>query len=89
MQRLTRNWQRYVAMELKVVDKHAALFESVRGKGAARLERSKILRRAGIRKGSITGRLAYAGGCLIGREWGSLTHLLTTARMTEVPYARG
>lgn len=32
MQRLTRNWQRYVAMELKVVDKHAALFESVREK---------------------------------------------------------
>ncbi len=89
MQRLTRNWRRYVAMELKVVEKHAALYESVRGKGAARLERSKILRRAGIRKGSVVGRLAYASGCLIGAEWGSLTRLLTTARMTEVPYARG
>ncbi len=88
MERLTRNWKRYVVMELKVVDKHAELYESVRGKGAARRERSKILRRAGIRKGSITGRLAYAAGCLLGREWGSLKGLLTTGKMAEVPYAR-
>jgi hypothetical protein len=70
------------------VHKHKELYESVRGKGAARRERSKILRRAGIRKGRITGRLAYAGGCLVGGAWGSLGHLLTTAKMAEVPYAK-
>jgi glycosyltransferase involved in cell wall biosynthesis len=88
-ERLTRNWRRYVAMELKVVSKHRELYERVRGKGAARRERSKILRRAGIRRGRIAGRLAYLAGCLLAGEWGSLTHLLTTAKMIEVPYARG
>ncbi len=88
-ERLTRNWKKYTAEEIKVVDKHANLYEKTRGQGAVRREKSKILRRAGIRKGGITGRLAYAGGCLIGGEWGALTRLLTTARMAEVPYARG
>jgi len=89
MERLTRNWKKYTAEEIKVVVKHADLYEKTRGKGAVRRERSKILRRAGIRKGRIAGRLAYALGCLLGGEWASLTRLLTTAKMAEVPYARG
>ena len=88
IERLTRNWKRYTTMEMKVVDKHQDLYEKIRGKGAARRERSKILRRAGIRKGRITGRLAYAAGCLLGREWGSLKALLTRGKMAGVPYAR-
>jgi glycosyltransferase involved in cell wall biosynthesis len=89
MERLTRNWRRYTAMEIEVVNKHRELYEKIFGKGAARRQRSKILRRAGIRKGRITGRLAYAAGCLLAGEWGFLTKLLTTAKMIEVPYARG
>jgi glycosyltransferase involved in cell wall biosynthesis len=88
-ERLTRNWTRYTAEEIKVVDKHAGLYEKTRGKGAVRRERSKILRRAGIRKGRMAGRLAYIGGCVLGGEWSSLARLLTTAKMTEVPYAKG
>jgi glycosyltransferase involved in cell wall biosynthesis len=88
-ERLTRNWTKYTAEEIKVVDKHADLYEKTRGKGAVRRERSKILRRAGIRKGGIVGRLAYLAGCLLAGEWSSLSRLLTTAKMAEVPYARG
>jgi len=89
MERLTRDWRRYTAEEIRVVDKHLDLYEKTRGKSAARLERSKILRRAGFRKGGIAGRLIYLGGCLLGTEWGSLTRLLTTAKMAEVPHTRG
>jgi glycosyltransferase involved in cell wall biosynthesis len=88
MERLTRHWTRYTLEELKVVDKHRDLYEKTRGKGAARREWSKILRRAGIRKGGLSGRLPYALGCLLGGEWGYLARVLATAKMFDIPYAR-
>lgn len=89
MDRLTRHWKRFTWLEIKVVSKHRELYEKVRGKGSVRREKSKILRRAGIQKGSVAGRLTYIGGCILGAEWRHLVRVLTTGKMVEVPYARG
>jgi GT2 family glycosyltransferase len=87
--RFTRNQKRYLALELAIVDKHAALYESALGKRAGRIARSKILRRSGGISGGVRGRLRYLRGCLMAAEWSALLRLCTTGRMSEVPYTSG
>ncbi len=86
--RFTSDTERYLELHLKIIEKHAELYEQTFGKGAARLERSKILRRHGNMFGGISGRVRYLKGCIMAADWHALFRLCTTGQMLEVPYAR-
>ena len=86
--RFTSDERRCMELHLRIVDKHARLYDQTLGRGAARLERSRILRRHGTMFGGVHGRLLYLQGCVMAAEWKHLFHLFTTGRMLEVPYAR-
>jgi glycosyltransferase involved in cell wall biosynthesis len=88
MARLTRDLKKYCAAQLQVVEKHHALYERIYGHGGAQRQRSKIIRRSGVCRGGVEGRLAYLHGCLLGNAWGHLFRLLTTGEMIYPPYAR-
>jgi len=86
MNRLTSQWWACTKAQFQVIAKHRSLYDSVLGPRAANRERSKCLRRAGLEKGGIPGRLVYAGGCLVGGALAPLMKLATTGEMQDVPY---
>lgn len=86
MKRLTSYWRTYAAAQFVVIAKHRDLYTSVYGPGAVNRERSKCLRRVGLERGGILGRLIYASGCVLGGAMPPLVKLATTGRMQDVPY---
>jgi len=86
--RFTSDEARCMKLHLCIVDKHAALYDQTLGRGSARLERSRILRRHGAMFGGVRGRLLYLQGCVMAAEWKHVLHLFTTGRMLEVPHAQ-
>jgi len=86
MERLTAKWERYIAAQLDLTDKHRELYEEVYGTGGARRHRSKILRRSGVHRGRIKGRLTYIHGCVVERDWRHLLRFCSTGRMIDIPY---
>ena len=87
-QSLTSDWWFYCIGHLKVVVKHRRLYREVMGPGAARINASKYIRRSGFRAGRVVGRLAYAAGCIVGGDLRPLGRLITTGKLTWVPYSR-
>lgn len=87
-ERLTNHWWPYLRSQLRVVWKHRSLYETVLGRGSGRDMYSKQIRRAGIRKGGVAGRVVYAAGCILRLELRALLRLATTGRMSQVPYSR-
>jgi glycosyltransferase involved in cell wall biosynthesis len=84
---LTRQQWSFLQHQLAVVKKHRALYEASFGRDAAQVEKSKYIRRAGIRRGGVSGRCIYAWGCFLGGDYQPLRALLTTGRLASVPYS--
>jgi GT2 family glycosyltransferase len=87
-QSLTTHWWSYHSSRLKVIEKHWRLYNEVLGAGGARRTASKQIRRAGIGRGGVFGRVVYAAGCIFGNELRPLVGLAATGRLSDVPYSR-
>lgn len=86
MNRLSSAWWRRMFARLQVVVKHRSIYRRVHGPGAIRQEFSKRVRRAGLERGGIVGRIFYTCGCVLGGAWKSVVALAATGKMRDVPY---
>ena len=84
---LTDHRLSFLVNQLRVVKKHRALYDSTFGAGGARAAKSKYIRREGIRRGGLVGRLIYGCGCMVGAAYEPLWTLFTSRRLLEVPYS--
>jgi GT2 family glycosyltransferase len=85
---LTNQWWPHTRGQLAVAQKHWALYNRVLGGREARRTVSRYVRRAGLRKGRILGRVVYAIGCVMGGDMRPALTLLTTGKMLDVPFDR-
>jgi glycosyltransferase involved in cell wall biosynthesis len=87
MQRVTGSWLNNVRGHWKLVEKHRDLFE-MEAQTPVRQARSKGLRRVGLERGAVLGRLIYSCGCVYGGHGAALLELMFTGKMPDVPYSR-
>lgn len=86
IRRVTMHWWKPLRSRLLIVAKYRAAYIRAGGRRAVYRARVKTICRVGLENGHIAGRLLYLFGTILSGDLKSMFTLLTTGRMTVIPY---